>query len=265
MSYSIHVTPTNNSKKRQNDVLFNVTDIINEYIGHITNTNINDFECPNDNNYYMIMTKYENTIDNVKKELVNFIIDNDNIHIVDNDNDYHIIIKAMEQYNVSNMMTSRVRISTYLRNCIGIASFLSVLKDVNNIDYNIFLSKDEESQTENILIIEMINLISNKNRFNDARNKEWKLFPYLVNILNRIGTVGIYELKNYFDSIFENCNDYDTKLQMLITAYCNKINSVEIVVNNKYFMEIYNFRMEKNNKVLNIVSTITNRNFDLIM
>jgi hypothetical protein len=143
-------------------------------------------------------------------------------------------------------------------------NLLELIKE-NNIDYNIFLSKDEESQTENILIIEMINLISNKNRFNDARNKEWKLFPYLVNILNRIGTVGIYELKNYFDSIFENCNDYDTKLQMLITAYCNKINSVEIVANNKYFMEIYNLRMEKNNKVLNIVSTITNRNFDLIM
>ena len=176
-----------------------------------------------------------------------------------------LIITAMQQYDVSNIMTSRVRISTYLRNCIGIASYLSVLKDVNDIDFNIFLSKNKESQSENNLIIEMINLISNKNRLNDARNKEWKLFPYFVNILNKIGSVGIYELKNYFDSMFDNCNDYDTKLQTLIKAYCDKINSVEIIANNKYFMEIYNLRIKKNNAILNVCSTITNQNFDNVM
>ena len=38
----------------------NVDSIIDNYVGHITSININDMECPNDYNIYMIKSNYEN-------------------------------------------------------------------------------------------------------------------------------------------------------------------------------------------------------------
>ena len=234
----------------------NVDSIIDNYVGHITSININDMECPNDYNIYMIKSNYENTLDNTRMKLINFV-NKENI-------DYYVVIKANEQYNISNMMTSRVRISTYLRNSIAIASFLSVLKEENveNVQYNFEDFLNEKDPSENELIIEMINLIFDKNRSTVALNKEWMLFPYIVNVLSRIGSVGMNDIKDYFYEMCEGTDeDTDTELQTLIETYCIKMNNEEIVVNNKYFTEIYNARIKKNNAILSVVNTITKENF----
>ena len=259
--YEVDEEQSKSKKSKQNHT---VESIIDNYVGHITSITINDMECSNDYNLYMIKSNYENTFDNTHIKLIKFVNTN-NL-------DYYIVIKACEQYNISNMMTSRVGISTYLRNCIAIASFLSVLNEENceKVVYNLndFLSEDKQDSTseENKLIIEMINLIFNKNRSDIARNKEWMLFPYLVNVLGRIGSVGLNDLKDYF---YEECEgtdeDTDIKLQTLIKIYCNRMNNEEILVNNKYFTEIYNARIKKNNAILRVVKTITKSNLYDVM
>ena len=132
------------------------------------------------------------------------------------------------------------------------------MKKYDNLNYNSFLEYD--SVDENNLIILMIKLVDDNDKDKNEDNKiyNWLLIPKYVNILENIGSKGIY-------SFLEKNNDYEEvqRFNCNIFNYNNILN--KNIFKNKFFNGLYLLRMKQNLKFseyLNKNKTITLSDLD---
>ena len=185
----------------------------------------------NDETFYKNLS-FKNNVKDVYEKIQKFLVSkNDDTILVSNM--YNIALGIMKEEKILNIEG--------LKNCILIATMLSYLKKYDNLNYNSFLEYD--SVDENNLIILMIKLVDNNDKNKNEYNKiyNWLLIPKYVNILENIGSKGIY-------SFLEKNNDYEEvqRFNCNIFNYNNILN--KNIFKNKFFNGLYLLRMKQNLK-----------------
>jgi hypothetical protein len=159
-------------------------------------------------------------------------------------NDENFILLAYSNRMVTEEIIKSFDIDQSVKNCIIIASVLSVLKDPtsdisHDVDSNLesfILGTSDEKK----LIIEMINLIFSST---SVSTNQWKLIPKYVTIFNKIGCVGLFQFVHYFNS--QNSSSLYSELY----KYCETILNYKYLLNNEYTNEVYYLRLKEILKV----------------
>jgi hypothetical protein len=131
-----------------------------------------------------------------------------------------------------------IKIDTYIKNCVIIASFLSLCNNFRNY-------LDKTNTKEYHLIEEMILLINND--YCNEPVEDFKLIPKYITNLNKVGSVGIAEFKYYLDNQNEQYNLHEEMFKYSNFIFDNYNNNFK----NDYYNEIYNSRFEQNKRLFN--------------
>jgi len=194
------------------------------------------------------------------EDMYNFSIKKLSDYIRSNNFEEYHIYNAYSNYSVTERIVKSYDINQNIKNCILIASLLSILKDpfyFNDVNIKDFICGSNDEIT---LIMDMINIIFQKN--NISSNEKWKLIPKYVTIFNKIGCIGIYKFINHLN-LSSNINFYDE-----IKMYCKIILNYSYLFDNEYTNDVYPLRLKEINKVyefINSHSSITLNDIDIIL
>jgi len=163
-------------------------------------------------------------------------------YLITNNLDMTDLESSIFRYYMTEKVLDQFTITSNIKNCILIASFLSNLYKNSNID-NFILGSPEEKK----MIIDMINLIFN----NNTDVEQYMLIPKYVAIIDRIGKSGIIKFINLLEKSNTTYNIYDEMIKYS-----------DIVLNYKFNIPqldyIYNLRINKNKEFYTFIKNNSN-------
>jgi len=194
----------------------------------------NNYQTCNFNQNKYIDVKMTNNIESIIKKLNS---SNETDDIIKNC--YHLYNASKNILDSQNFaICNDIKIDTYIKNCVIIASFLSLCNNFRNY-------LDKTNTKEYHLIEEMILLINND--YCNEPVEDFKLIPKYITNLNKVGSVGIAEFKYYLDNQNEQYNLHEEMFKYSNFIFDNYNNNFK----NDYYNEIYNSRFEQNKRLFN--------------